>query len=325
MAQFELIGEYSDQWGSSHTVIADEWTQGASRFHIEYFINEDNVMIAHNDGVNEYSAGLWSRFDWVQHEGALYFCQTAYGAATFAEALETERGDDTDPANTGCGGTFGWTKLSFPEKAGEDGTTAVDKDSTEIAAWADTVETYSEGAGVDSEWADSSKALGTAEGTSGDIVSLGRGGSIVLSFDPAITNGAGADFAVFENGLSDTFLELGWVEVSSNGTDWIRFPAISLTAEAVGPFGEINPEDIDGFAGKYRQGFGTPFDLDDLILTPAAAMGVIDLDDIGFVKIIDVIGDGREFDSLGNPIYDPYETTGSAGFDLDAIAVINSL
>src|SRR5262249_55871231 len=62
----------------------------------------------------------------------------------------------------------------------------------------------------------SSNALGIANNTT---VSLGDGGSITLTFANPIVNGAGADFAVFENGFASgslAFLELAHVEVSSD-------------------------------------------------------------------------------------------------------------
>ena len=48
-----------------------------------------------------------------------------------------------------------------------------------------------------------------------------------------------------------------------------------------------------------------------------------------YVRLIDVVGDGSTFDSFPaayggpHPIYDPYPTTGSSGFDLDAVGVIH--
>ena len=39
-------------------------------------------------------------------------------------------------------------------------------------------------------------------------------------------------------------------------------------------------------------------------------------------SLVDVLGDGTNLDSEGDPIYDPHPPTGSAGFDLDAIAVL---
>ena len=47
--------------------------------------------------------------------------------------------------------------------------------------------------------------------------------------------------------------------------------------------------------------------------------GLVDLNFIYYVKIIDIIGDHSALDSLGRPIADPYPTQFSAGFDLDAV------
>ena len=76
---------------------------------------------------------------------------------------------------------------------------------------------------------------------------------------------------------------------------------------------------IDGLAGKYRQGWGTGFDLELL-----AGISGLDVFNVGYVRLVDIIGDGSMFDDFSNPIFDPYETVGSAGFDLDAIGVLNS-
>jgi hypothetical protein len=165
--------------------------------------------------------------------------------------------------------------------------------------------------------------LGQAEGTSFDSVSLGRGGSLTLTFDTPIQNGTGWDFAVFENSFSDQYLELAYVAVSSNGIDFVRFDNISLTRNPVPGFGNIDPTDVDGLAGKYRQGFGTPFDLEDLSAKDEVQSGDVDLSSISFIRIVDIVGDGSYLDSSGEPIYDPYPTAGSAGFDLDAVGVSN--
>lgn len=180
-----------------------------------------------------------------------------------------------------------------------------------IVAWASDVSQYQVGSSADAMWQDTGQALGPAEGNSFDIVSLGRGGLITLTFDAPITNQDGADFAVFENAFNDTFLELAFVEVSDGGITFTRFPVRSRTSTAVSTYGTLDPNLIEGFAGAVRQGFGTPFDLDDLGLTQ-----------ITHIRLVDVIGDGRHRDADGRPIYDPYPTFGSAGFDLDGIAVL---
>lgn len=206
----------------------------------------------------------------------------------------------------------------FAPAPGQAGSTAIPKNSSLFTAWATGWSDYRPGTDVDAGWQTPEKALGQAVGDAYDIVSLGNGGSITLTFEQPIRDGDGNDFAVFENSISDTFLELAWVEVSSNGTDFYRFPNYSYTPAKVGPFGAVDPTNLYGLAGKYRQGNGTPFDLSEL-----TGVASLDLNSIAYVRIVDIVGNGNERDSLGNPIYDPYKTTGSAGFDLDAIGVIH--
>ncbi len=86
----------------------------------------------------------------------------------------------------------------------------------------------------------------------------------------------------------------------------------------MGGFGSVDTTNIDGLAGKYRQGFGTGFDLGLL-----AGTAGLDIDKVQYVRIVDIVGNGSARDSAGNVIYDPYPTTGSAGFDLDAVGVVH--
>ena len=178
--------------------------------------------------------------------------------------------------------------------------------------------------------------LGPADATVAapfSVLSLGDGGYITLGFASAITNGPGADFAVFENGFESGspgifFLELAFVEVSSNGTDFFRFPAISLTSTAsqVGSFGSIDSTNLYNLAGKQAVGFGTGFDLSDLIgISP-----FLDINFITQVRIRDVVGSINPlyatYDSLGNIVNDPWKTNfNTGGFDLDAIGVLNQI
>jgi hypothetical protein len=204
-------------------------------------------------------------------------------------------------------------RAQYAPKVGEKGTTAIYKDSSIIVAWATGYKDIVYGEDVDEQWKTPEKALGKAEGTSGDIVCLGRRGEITFTFDRPIVNKKGPDFVTFENALSDTFLELGWVEVSKDGTNFIRFPNRSLTEEPVNAFGDVDPTKINGYCSKYKQAYGTPFDLDS-----------VDLDTVRYVKLIDIAGDGNSYDSDGRVIYDPYKTTGSAGLDVDAIGIIHA-
>jgi hypothetical protein len=165
--------------------------------------------------------------------------------------------------------------------------------------------------------------LGPAGDDTTAVTSLGEGGSITVGFDTSLHDGDGYDFAVFENGFADDYLELAFVEVSSDGVNFSRFDAASLTPAPVGAYGTLDPTQLQGFAGKYRVGWGTPFDLGWLSSRPEVRAKLVDLSNITAIRIVDVIGDGRVRDSLGHLVYDPYPTTGSAGFDLDAVGLIN--
>jgi len=172
-----------------------------------------------------------------------------------------------------------------------------------------------------------SNALGHADGTLG-VVSLGDGGHITLTFARPIVNGAGADFAVFENGFrfdGTVFGELAMVEVSSNGKDFVRFQPVSLTptVSQLGTFGGLDASNIYNIAGQFPALEGTPFDLQEL-----AGMPALNVNGVTHVRIVDVVGSidpaYARYDSLGNAINDPWPTAfAGSGFDLDAVGVIH--
>lgn len=165
------------------------------------------------------------------------------------------------------------------------------------------------------------------------VVSLGDSGIAVLEFSSAIVNGPGPDFAVFENGFAnpsdkeEAFLELAFVEVSSDGSRFFRFPAASNTSTATQVRGSgdyMNARNLYNLAGKYISRNGTPFDLEEL-----KGLEGLDINNITHVRIVDVIGaiNGahQSKDKDGNTINDPYPTPfNTGGFDLDAVAVLNS-
>ncbi len=126
------------------------------------------------------------------------------------------------------------------------------------------VVSYTAGIGADPTYADPAAALGSPTRFTGvqfgfagavtpfnppfdpgDIVSIGRGGSLVVSFDQAITNDAshrfGIDLLVFGNAffidnsypsgiVGGTFGRIGDIAVSSDGQNWTN-----VTAAAMGP------------------------------------------------------------------------------------------
>lgn len=158
---------------------------------------------------------------------------------------------------------------------------------------------------------------GSAKGSL-DVLSLGIGGEIVVSFEPnAIVDGPGVDFIVFENAFfaagnaTSPVADLGEVSVSEDGTTWTTFPCTPSGPPPHGtcagwrpvysaPGNGISPMD-PGVAG------GDPYDL--------ASIGVAKAK---LVRIRDRGENGTETCPPNPP------KPNNLGFDLDAIAVVNA-
>jgi len=219
-------------------------------------------------------------------------------------------------------------EAQFAPPVGQTGTTAIYKDSSVFVEWGNhchVVRGYqdiSDTALGKASAGDSTMAVGKSDG---GVVSLGDSGYAVVTFDVPVINGPGWDFAVFENSFNDTFLELAFVEVSSDGIHYFRFPAASLTPDNVqtGSFGSTDATKINNLAGKYRANYGTPFDLGELKTDQN-----LDVNNITHIKILDVIGSVQAKygtkDTSGHFVNDPWPTPfASGGFDLDAVGVIH--
>ncbi|MBN2041946.1 MAG: Ig-like domain-containing protein [Spirochaetes bacterium] len=196
--------------------------------------------------------------------------------------------------------------------------------------------------------------LGPATGDNFDVLVIGNHGEVILEFESGISNGIGYDFVVYENGFKsnggagiagDMFAELFFVEVSTNGTDFLRFDNVSLTSEPVGGYGTVCTGDVNGLGAlqpnAYGTSYGTPFDLAWLRNKKEVLKDIVDLSNIRYVKLIDISGtDGTEgidldpdndgtddyypcYDSFGNIIRDAFKTWGSGGADIDAVGVIH--
>ncbi len=213
--------------------------------------------------------------------------------------------------------------------------------------FASNVVNFSPGPNGNPSFADPSRALGGPQGGgisngSLDIVVLGIGGSLTLGFDVTIVDGPGADFTVSENGFSfaapnEIFAEVAFVEVSTNGVDFARFPT-----RYAGPLGPLPPfgtspmgtfgglvGGLPGVANVFTNTVdpfdpvvsgGESFDLADLALHPLVSGGLLDLNDIHYVRIVDV-QEGVHVDSFGALIWDHGGATSSA--DIEAVSVIH--
>jgi Secretion system C-terminal sorting domain len=220
-------------------------------------------------------------------------------------------------------------KAQFAPPVGHEGTTAIYKDSSVFIAWANKCNVVRGFQDISNQSlgytnvGDSSLAIGLA-GTNG-VVSLGDAGVAILEFSSPIMDGNGPDFAVFENGFDNLFLELAFVEVSSDGIHFFRFPAISNTDTTIqtGGFGLTDASKLHNLAGKYRAEYGTPFDLSDI-----ANDALLNKQSITHVKVIDVVGSIQNQycsrDANNQKVNDPWPTGwGNGGFDLDAVGVIH--
>ncbi len=219
-------------------------------------------------------------------------------------------------------------------------------------AWSGYVRADGQGA-----FSDGALALGPVTGDEFNVLSLGDltaaqiaaaapVGKVTLhltdTLHPApIRNLPGADFVVFENGViseygtggagvGGVFGELAYVEVSSDGVNFARFPSVSLTAATVPSYGTLDPTKIYNLAGKHVNAagecWGTPFDLAVLTGHPLVTAGTLDLNNVRHIRIVDIPGNGSFLDSATptpHPIYDPWHTFGSGGFDLEAVGAIS--
>jgi hypothetical protein len=200
--------------------------------------------------------------------------------------------------------------------------------------------------GVAASFSNRASALGPANGS---VVSLGdlnaqqiddglAAGTITLAFEAPIMNGPGWDLLVFENAGAlfpppFVFAELAYVEASTNGMDFARFPSIALNVETGSgipgdteinatfgrAFAGINTTNVKNLAGIHPSALGTSFDFDDLISAALVQSGIVNLNDIRFVRLVDIPGNGAFLDSQGRPILDAWPTSGSGGLDLDAV------
>jgi len=159
-----------------------------------------------------------------------------------------------------------------------------------------------------------------------DVVSLGSGGSIEVTFAPnAIVDGPGPDFIVFENPFwiagnsNDVYAEPGEVSVSDDGKTWVPFPC--------NPTFDPGASDGTGTAPPYGAcaGWGVVYSTPQNGISPfdpgKAGGNAYDLADIGakharFVKIVDRTDEACPEAGTDKP--------NTNGFDLDAIAIVNA-
>lgn len=145
-----------------------------------------------------------------------------------------------------------------------------------------------------------------------DVLALGNGGAIVLTFAGDICDGPGPDFTIFENAFAAgdpsgaVFAEVAFVAVSVDGDGFVTFPWDSRSfAGLAGKTAVLSHPDngIDPFDPEVSG--GDAFDLADLGLAR-----------VRFLRITDA---GASIPDPGNRV----PPGNSGGFDLDAVAVLH--
>lgn len=149
-----------------------------------------------------------------------------------------------------------------------------------------------------------------------DVVSLGIGGEIVVSFGAnAIVDGPGVDFIVFENAFwaagdpDKPAIDLGEVSVSEDGVTWMTFPcALPDAGASFGTCAGLRPVYATPTNGI------SPFDAE------KAGGDAFDLAEIGVAKarLLRI----RDRATRGCDGVQPRPN--NAGFDLDAVSIVNA-
>lgn len=195
------------------------------------------------------------------------------------------------------------------------GAGGADDGQAESLPYARSVESFTPGDGAGFNASKPEIVLGPPRGTgtnagSLDVLSLGKGGAIVLGFgERRIEDRSGPDFVIFENPFwpggdrQQVYAELGEVSVSQDGETWLSFPCQS-EGEGDGNFlgcagwtPTLEFDALEVVPLELERTGGDAFDLAD-----------VGLDAARFVKIVDL----KTLDA-GGP---------TAGFDLDAVGLL---
>ena len=179
---------------------------------------------------------------------------------------------------------------------------AIPADDQRIVSWVSGIELYR-----DSAYGNYYDAIGQVINTK--YVCLGDTGSAMATFNRPIADGDGYDFAVFSHGVK---IKTAFVEVSSNGKNYFRFPSHSSAVTNNSNDAYVS-DNYSGLAGVYPTGYGTAFDLNDLPDHPA-----LNKYNVRFVRII-TVKTATDKDNAGNVIYDD-----NSGFNLAGIGIINA-
>jgi hypothetical protein len=104
----EIIGEYDDSFMGEQIITADDWNGAA----IVGYDNDANVVYTQLPDDDMFNPSKFTKTVYTEPKsGSFYFCQVEFSLDTLADAQASEAtADDSNPDESGCGGTFPWTK-----------------------------------------------------------------------------------------------------------------------------------------------------------------------------------------------------------------------
>jgi hypothetical protein len=117
----EISGIFIDNFAGWHSVGPKAWLSfggdGQAIFAVCRVDNDDDFIIAQNSASDSYNPLKYSRIEWHESNGQLFYCHQVFDATTEAEAADvTARplADRTDLNDSGCGnnGQFAWSSLA---------------------------------------------------------------------------------------------------------------------------------------------------------------------------------------------------------------------
>ena len=117
-SELEIIGEWKDNYETSHSITQGAWSQAGEGWSLNEIIvkfdNDTNIVITQNAPDATSNPGKFNKTIWTDiSDNVFYSCTLVFSKDTLAELESvTESADSSDPENSGCN-NYPWSKLSL--------------------------------------------------------------------------------------------------------------------------------------------------------------------------------------------------------------------